>query len=172
MLFTGWPKKRVALWHHRKRGHAPIHIDGAEVERVSCFQVPRCVPQRWSHLPKSAYSSWGDSRSVACLSKLSLTSIGAPSRASSLAALLPDKAAATLLIARPSRGWWRQWTASLAATSPLSIYHTPCLWKSPENHKSHPSYGLFTLLPSGRRYRSIWARITRLFTFSPRPSGL
>ena len=44
------------------------------------------------------------------------------------------------------------------------IYNSRCLRKARNIVKdhSHPGYGLFTLLPSGRRYRSIRARTTRL----------
>ena len=44
------------------------------------------------------------------------------------------------------------------------IYNNRCLRKARKIVKdhSHPGYGLFTLLPSGRRYRSIRARTTRL----------
>ena len=44
------------------------------------------------------------------------------------------------------------------------IYNSRCLRKARNNVKdhSHPGYGLFTLLPSGRCYRSIRARTTRL----------
>ena len=45
-----------------------------------------------------------------------------------------------------------------------SIYGTRCLRKARNSIKnsSHPGYGLFTLLPSGRRYRSITTCTSRL----------
>ena len=44
------------------------------------------------------------------------------------------------------------------------IYNTRCLRKARNIVKdhSHPGYGIFTLLPSGRRYLSIRTRTTRL----------
>jgi len=74
-------------------------------------------------------------------------------------------AAAPLLITRPSRGWWRQRSASSSAPSPSRAKHLPhtclkkCLkkaWEIIEDY-SHPGHGLFTLLPSGRCFRSIQA---------------
>ena len=62
---------------------------------------------------------------------------------------------------RPCRGWWRQRSVSSAAIS------LQCKASTTQHHNiikdhSHPGYGLLTLLPSGRRYRSIRARTTRL----------
>ncbi|KAF7656102.1 hypothetical protein LDENG_00046210 [Lucifuga dentata] len=44
------------------------------------------------------------------------------------------------------------------------IFHQQCLWKvhSIIKDHSHPARRLFSLLPSGRRYRSMAARTTRL----------
>ena len=46
----------------------------------------------------------------------------------------------------------------------LPIYITRCKDRAVSIMKdsTHPAHGLFTLLPSGRRLRSIWAKTTRL----------
>ena len=57
-----------------------------------------------------------------------------------------------------------QWIIGCRLPSLSTIYITRCMDRAASIMKdsTHPAHGLFTLLPSGRRLRSIQARTTRL----------
>lgn len=99
------------------------------------------------------YSSWGGTRSLACLLKLQLTSTGAPWTDQCLWLHYCLECCSTADGQAP-RGWWRQ-----RSTSVQRIYHTRCLRKATSSQKTTASsdYGLFTFLPPGRCYWNIQA---------------
>jgi len=92
---------------------APIHIDGAKVEKVSCFKFLGVFIKddlTWSRQVDSAVRT--AQKRLYFLRRLKKFGMSAKThfyrctmRTSSLAALLAGTAAALQLIARPSRGW-------------------------------------------------------------------
>ncbi len=90
----------------------------------------------------------------------------APSRASWLAASLCGMAPAMRPAASLFNGYWEQLRRSLVSLSPPSRTSTapvsPAKPSGIAGDPTHPSHSFFSLLPSGRRLRSLQARTSRL----------
>uniref|UniRef100_A0A9J8C8P2 Reverse transcriptase domain-containing protein n=2 Tax=Cyprinus carpio carpio TaxID=630221 RepID=A0A9J8C8P2_CYPCA len=165
--------KEIIVDFRRTRSHAhtPIYINGAVVERVE-FQV-LWHPHLWSHntstLVKKAQQHLHFLRS---LKKVHLNP-----------RILVEFYRCTIesILTNCISVWYSNCSASdhkalqrmvktaqritgTQLTSTENIYHKRCLGRARDIIKdaSHPNHGLFTLLPSGRRYRSLRSRTSRL----------
>jgi len=150
--------------------HAPLHIDRAEVEKVSCFKLLSVFIKdglSWSRQTDSTFTIFnflGDSRSLACLQKPSLT-YKCTIESILSGCITPWLGSCSAADARDARVVkTAECIIGCQLPAVQSMYHTRCLRKAEKNIEdySHPGYGLFTLLPSGRRYRNIQAPTTRL----------
>uniref|UniRef100_A0A6I8PZ49 Reverse transcriptase domain-containing protein n=1 Tax=Xenopus tropicalis TaxID=8364 RepID=A0A6I8PZ49_XENTR len=156
-------------------GHTPIHIEGAEVERVSCFRflgINISEDLSWSHhvgvITKAARQRlfflrrlrrFGmDSRILTNFYRCTIESIlsGCITTWYGSCNALDRK-----VLQRVVRSAEHITRTELPAMQDL--YRQRCRRKMQRilSDPGHPSHSLFTLLPSGRRYRSIQTRTSR-----------
>ena len=160
----------------QRGGQDPIHIEGAEVERVSNFKFLGVYIKddlTWSmqagsavktaqkrlyflrRLKKFGMSSKTLTNFYRCTIESILSGCITAWYGSCSAA---DRKALQRVVKTAER------ITGSHLPSVQGIYNSRCLRKAKKILKdnSHPGYGLFSLLPSGRRYRSIRTRTTRL----------
>jgi len=171
---------RICLWISESDrggvgGHAPLHIDRAEVEKDSCFKL-LCVfikdDLTWSRQADSAIKA--AQKCLYFLRKLKKFGMSAKTLINFYRCTIESflfgcitawfdscSTADRKALQRVVKTVERIIGCHLPAVQ--SIYHT-CLRKAQKiiEDYSHPGHGLFTLLPSGRHYWSIQARTTRL----------
>lgn len=170
--------KEIIVDFRRSRSHAhtPIYINGAVVERVSSFKflgVHISDDLTWSHntstLVKKAQQRLYFLRSLKkvhlnprilvefyrCTIESILTNCISVWYSNCSAS---DRKALQRVVKTAQR------ITGTQLTSIENIYHKRCLGRARNIIKdaSHPNHGLFTLLPSGRRYRSLRSRTSRL----------
>ena len=167
---------------NRAEAHTPVHINGAEVERVSSFKflgVHISEDLSWSlntsSLVKKAHQRLFFLRRLrkAQLSPLILTNFYRCTIESILTNCITvwygnctasDRKSLQRVVKTAQR------ITGTALPSIASIHRKRHLKKARSIVKdsSHPNHGLFALLPSGRRYRSLRARTSRhLNSFFP-----
>ena len=160
--------------------HAPLHINGSEVERVSCFRFHISDDLSWSaHTDKVVKVALKRLFFSRRLKKFDMDSV-----------ILTNFNRCTIesILTGCITMWYGSCTdrdckviCSVVRSAEFIIgkglralqvtYHTRCLRKAGRILKDcyHPSYRLFTPLPSGRRYRSIRSRTCTLEnSFFPR----
>lgn len=157
-------------------GHDPIHIEGAAVERVSNFKFLGVYIKddlTWSMQADSAVKT--AQKRLYFLRRLKKFGMSSKTLKNFYRCTIES------ILSGCITAWYGSCSAAdrkalqrVVKTaeriigghlpSVQGIYNSRCLRKARNIVKdhSHPGYGLFTLLPSGRRYRSIRARTTRL----------
>ncbi len=171
-------KELVVDYRRQSREHTPITIDKTPVERVTSFKflgVHITEDLTWSAhtdaVLKKAHqrrhsSSWDGWGSLERAPESSGPSTPALWRASWPAVSPPGLETAPLATAGLCKGVVRTARHIVGGELPSlqDIYTRPCTRKARRIIKdsSHPSHSLLSLLPSGRRLRSIRSRTSRL----------
>ena len=160
----------------QRGGHDPIHIEGAAVERVSNFKFLGVYIKddlTWSMQAGSAVKT--AQKRLYFLRRLKKFGMSAKTIINFYRCTIES------ILSGCITAWYGSCSAAdrkalqrVVKTaeritgshlpSVQGIYNTRCLRKARNIVKdhSHPGYGILKLLPSGRRYRSIRARTTRL----------
>ncbi len=145
--------KEIVVDFRRTRSHAhtSIYINGSVVERVSKFlSINISDDLTWSL----------NTSSPRILVDFYRYTIEGWAASQCGIAIAPHQ------IAKHSSRWWKyaQRIIGTQLTTIENIYHKRCLGRARNiiKNASHPNHGLFTILPSGRRYRSLRSCTSRL----------
>ncbi len=170
-------KELVVDYRRQSREHTPITIDKTPVERVTSFKSSAFTSPRISHglltqmqcwrrqhqrllLPETAEEVWNEPQNPQVPSTPALW------RASWPAVSPPGLETAPLATAGLCKGSCELPATLLEVSFPPSRISTPGGVQGKPRRiikdSSHPSHRLLSLLPSGRRFRSIRSRTSRL----------